>query len=44
MYFDLINETIARYNIEERNTYNMDEKGFMFGILGRSKRIFDKRK
>ncbi|KAI1664112.1 hypothetical protein L13192_12053 [Pyrenophora tritici-repentis] len=43
MYFDLIHETIARFNIEASNTYNMDEKGFMLGILGRSKRIFDKK-
>jgi transposase-like protein len=43
MYFDLIHETIARFNIEASNTYNMDEKGFMIGIVGRSKRIFDKR-
>ncbi|KNG45663.1 pogo transposable [Stemphylium lycopersici] len=43
MYFDLIHETIARFNVKASNTYNMDEKGFMIGILGRSKRIFDKR-
>lgn len=43
IYFDLIHETIARFSIEASNTYNMDEKGFMIGILGRSKRIFDKR-
>jgi hypothetical protein len=24
------------------NTYNMDEKGFLIGILGRSKRVFSK--
>jgi hypothetical protein len=43
MYFDLIHETIARFNIEASNTYSMDEKSFMLGILGRSKIIFDKR-
>ena len=43
MYFDLIHKSIARYNIQACNSYNMDEKGFMLGILGRSKRIFDKR-
>ena len=30
--------------MNERNTYNMDEKGFMTGIVGRSKRVFSKRK
>lgn len=43
MYFDLIHESIARYNIQACNSYNRDEKGFILGILGRSKRIFDKR-
>jgi hypothetical protein len=32
-----------QYNIELKNTYNMDEKGVMIGIIGRSKRIFSKR-
>jgi transposase len=41
--FDLCHEKMAQYNIQACNTYNMDEKGFMLGILGRSKRIFDKR-
>jgi hypothetical protein len=31
------------YNVEARHIYNMDEKGFMIGVTGRSKRIFDKR-
>jgi hypothetical protein len=43
MYFDLIHKSIARFNIQASNTYNIDEKGFMLGIVGRSKRIFDKR-
>jgi hypothetical protein len=30
------------YNILPGNTYNMDEKGFMIGTTGRSKRIFSK--
>ena len=27
---------------QPENTYNMDEKGFMIGVTGRSKRVFDK--
>ena len=30
------------YGIEPQHTYNMDEKGFLLGITGRSKRIFDR--
>ncbi|KNG45926.1 pogo transposable [Stemphylium lycopersici] len=32
------------YNLVPRDTYNMDEKGFMIGIVGRSKRVFSKSK
>jgi hypothetical protein len=33
---------MEEYNIEPRHTYNMDEKGFLTGVIGRSKRIFSK--
>ncbi|KAF1966457.1 hypothetical protein BU23DRAFT_593182 [Bimuria novae-zelandiae CBS 107.79] len=42
LYFDLLHEKMAQYNIQACNTYNMDEKGFLIGILGRSKRIFNR--
>jgi hypothetical protein len=42
LYFDLLREKIERYHIEARYTYNMDEKGFMLRVVGRSKRIFSK--
>jgi hypothetical protein len=42
LYFDLIYQKIIQYEVEPRHTYNMDEKGFMIGITGRSKRIFSK--
>tara|TARA_R110002003_G_scaffold2091_1_gene24018 strand:+ start:1866 stop:2123 length:258 start_codon:yes stop_codon:yes gene_type:complete len=29
--------------VEPRHTYNRDEKGFLIGLTGRSKRIFSKR-
>ena len=41
LYFDLLHGKIKEYEIEAENTYNMDEKGFMIGVIGRSKRIFD---
>lgn len=42
LYFKLIGDKIEEYSIEPENMYNMDEKGFMIGVLGRSKRIFDR--
>jgi hypothetical protein len=30
-------------NILPRHTYNMDEKGFLIGVIGRTLRIFSKR-
>jgi hypothetical protein len=42
-YFDLLKSKIAEYDIDPRYTYNMDEKGFLIGITGRSKRVFSRR-
>jgi hypothetical protein len=33
---------MREYDIESRNTYNLDEKGFFVGITTRSKRVFTK--
>ena len=33
---------MAQYNILPENTYNMDEKGFLIGILQKTKRVFSK--
>jgi hypothetical protein len=41
-YFNLLNEALEEYNILPQNIYNMDEKGFMLGKAGRSKRVFDR--
>jgi hypothetical protein len=38
-----VEEKIVRYNVEPENTYNMDEKGFTIGAVGRTKRVFSKR-
>ncbi|RKK07648.1 hypothetical protein BFJ65_g17853 [Fusarium oxysporum f. sp. cepae] len=40
-YFDLIREKIDKYDILAQNTYNMDEKGFLLGVINRTKRVFD---
>jgi hypothetical protein len=42
LYFDLLREKIDQYHVEARHMYNMDEKGFLLGVVGRSKRIFSK--
>jgi hypothetical protein len=43
LYFTLLHSKISQYDIEPRHTYNMDEKGFMLGVVTRSKRVFSKR-
>jgi hypothetical protein len=42
LWFQILAIKIDKYGIEEKNMYNMDEKGFMIGIVGRTKRVFDK--
>ena len=42
LYFSLLSDKIDRYSILAGDTYNMDEKGFMIGMISRSKRIFDR--
>jgi hypothetical protein len=36
-------DKISQYNVEPRYIYNMDEKGFMLGVLTRLKRVFSRR-
>jgi hypothetical protein len=42
LYFKLLHDKMKEYNIEPSHIFNMDEKGFMIGVTGRSKRVFDK--
>jgi hypothetical protein len=42
LYFELLHGKMREYDVEPRNTYNMDEKGFFVGITTRSKRVFSK--
>jgi hypothetical protein len=41
-YFDVIEYNVQKYDILPQNRYNMDEKGFMAGVLGKQKRVFSK--
>ena len=43
LYFSLLHEKMSKYDVEAHNIYNMDEKGFMLGVLTRSKRVFSRR-
>jgi AcrR family transcriptional regulator len=42
LYFELLVSKIQQYNIMPSLIYNMDEKGFLIGILSKQKRIFSK--
>jgi hypothetical protein len=42
LYFKLLHSKMREHSVEERNTYNMDEKGFFVGINSRTKRIVSK--
>jgi hypothetical protein len=44
LYFKLLGDKIKEYNIEPRNIYNMDEKGFLIGVLSKMKRVFSRRR
>lgn len=44
LYFELLARKIEQYRIEPRNIYNIDEKGFLIGILSKMKRIFTRRR
>ncbi|KAM4061782.1 DDE superfamily endonuclease [Hirsutella rhossiliensis] len=39
-YFELIRSKIEEYDIASCNTYSMDEKGFLLGVINRTKRVF----
>jgi hypothetical protein len=41
-YFEELHRVMDKYGIEPQHTYNMDEKGFLLGVIGKSKRIFSK--
>ncbi|EOA91787.1 uncharacterized protein SETTUDRAFT_162374, partial [Exserohilum turcica Et28A] len=43
LYFELLHNKMKEYNIQPSYIFNMDKKGFLLRIFGRSKRIFSKR-
>jgi hypothetical protein len=40
LYFELLHGKMEEHQILPENSYNMDEKGFMIGVIGHSKRVF----
>jgi hypothetical protein len=40
--FDLLHGKVKDYDLLPEPLFNMDEKGFMIGVMGRSKGVFDK--
>lgn len=42
LYFEHLHHKMIQYHIHPASIYNMDEKGFLTGIIGRSKRVFSK--
>lgn len=42
LYFEMLLAKIKEHGVEPEHIYNMDEKGFMIGAIGRLKRIFSK--
>jgi hypothetical protein len=43
LYFDLLHGKMREHKVKIRNTYNMDEKGFLIGLCNGSKRVFSRR-
>ncbi|EED14978.1 conserved hypothetical protein [Talaromyces stipitatus ATCC 10500] len=44
LYFELLGRKIMQYNLASEQIYNMDEKGFMLGMMIKEKRIFSRYK
>jgi hypothetical protein len=38
----MLHSKLRDYDVDERNTYNIDEKGFFVGITKATKRVFSK--
>jgi hypothetical protein len=43
LYFDLLHHKMDEYDVEARNTFSMDKKGFLIGLTSRSKQVFTRR-
>lgn len=41
-FFELLHDKMQKYDVIRSQIFNMDERGFMIGLVGRSKEVFDK--
>jgi hypothetical protein len=42
LYFGLLVKKVKEFDVAPENTYNMDEKGYMLGVIGKTKGVFNK--
>ncbi|KAF1975868.1 hypothetical protein BU23DRAFT_579057 [Bimuria novae-zelandiae CBS 107.79] len=42
LYFELLHRKITKYHLKAQDIYNIDKKGFLISLIGRSKRIFSR--
>jgi hypothetical protein len=42
LYFKLLHQKIAKYQLEAQDIFNIDKKGFLISIISRSKKVFSK--
>jgi uncharacterized protein YebE (UPF0316 family) len=42
LYFDLLTKKVKEFDVLLKNTYNIDEKGFIIRVIRKTKRVFNK--
>jgi hypothetical protein len=42
LFFQLLHQKMDEYKIQPQHSYNIDKKGFLIGVIRRSKRLFSK--
>lgn len=42
-YCDPLHGKMHKHDVQPQHTYNIDEKGFMISVTGRTKRVFSRR-
>ena len=41
-HFTIMDDKIQEHDVRTEDTYNMDEKGFLMGVIGKQKRVFSR--
>jgi hypothetical protein len=42
LYFNLLTKKVKEFDVLPKNTYNIDEKGFIIRVIRKTKRVFNK--